>query len=200
MFRWMVYARLEPWLPSKGVRVVGVGVVVVLFAIMIGATGSVAAQSTVGQDGNFTDMTGQDEAVVEVGAGPSGFKFDPADIRIDPGTTVVWTWTGRGSQHNVVESDGEEILDDPAFESELTAEEGFEFTYTFDEPGTYDYVCSVHLAQDMVGSVEVVEGEGGGDGTGDGMDGNETDTDGNSDMGGNETGTNGGSGNGNESM
>ncbi|MFP4174710.1 MAG: halocyanin domain-containing protein [Halobacteriales archaeon] len=131
------------------------------------------SESTVGQDGNYTDMTGEDEVEVDVGAGEEGYKFDPADVSIDPGTTVRWVWTGEGSQHNVIESDGEEPLSDPSFESELTAEEGFEFTHTFEESGTYDYVCDVHLAQDMIGSVEVVEGEGG-DG---GMDGgNETDT------------------------
>jgi halocyanin-like protein len=100
-------------------------------------------------------MTGQGEVEVDVGAGPSGFKFDPADIVVDAGTTVRWVWTGRGSQHNVIEADGEEPLDDPSFESELVAEEGFEFTHTFEEVGTHDYVCSVHLAQDMVGSVQV---------------------------------------------
>jgi halocyanin-like protein len=152
----MVYTRLEPWLSHRYVRVLGVVAVVVLFAVIIGATGTVAAQSTVGQDGNFTDMTGQDEVVVEVGAGPSGFKFDSADIKIDPGTTVRWVWTGRGGQHNVIQSDGVSPLDDPAFESELIGVEGHEFTYTFEEPGTYDYVCSPHIAQGMIGSVEVV--------------------------------------------
>ena len=110
----------------------------------------------VGQDGEATDLIGQDEVDIEVGAGPQGFRFDPADIRIDPGTTVRWVWTGRGSQHNVIEADDDDPLDDPSFESELTAEEGFEFTHTFEEPGTYDYVCSVHIGQDMIGQIRVV--------------------------------------------
>jgi halocyanin-like protein len=147
-----------------------------------GDGGNGGGDTTAGQDGTLdADLTGQDEAEVSVGAGPQGFKFDPADIRIDAGTTVRWVWTGEGSQHNVVQSDGDETVDDPMFESELTAEEGNEFTYTFEETGTVDYVCSVHLAQNMVGSVEVVGGDGGngdggnGDGMdGDGMDGNES--------------------------
>lgn len=119
--------------------------------------------STVGQDGNATNMTGRSEANVEVGAGDNGFRFDPADIIINPGTTVVWTWTGNGGQHNVVEADGTEIASDPAFESELTSEEGFEFTHTFEESGTHDYVCEVHINQGMIGSVEVVGDDGEGD-------------------------------------
>jgi halocyanin-like protein len=136
--------------------------------------------TTAGQDGNATDMTGQSEVTVDVGAGLRGFKFDPADITIDGGTTVRWVWSGRGSQHNVVEGDGAEVADDPSFESELTAEEGHEFAHTFEEAGTYDYVCSVHLAQDMVGSIEVEGGDGGGEIDGgmtesnEGMTGNES--------------------------
>jgi len=138
--------------------------------------GDGGADPTVGQDGNATDLTGQDEAEIEVGAGDQGFKFNPADIVIDAGTTVNFVWTGRGSQHNVVEADGDSALDDPAFESELVAEEGHEYTHTFEEAGSYDYVCSVHTAQNMVGNIEV---EGDSDGSMDGgmdggMDDNET--------------------------
>ena len=138
-----------------------------------GGGGGGGADTTAGQDGNYSDMTGQSEVTVDVGAGSQGFKFDPADITIDAGTTVRWVWTGRGSQHNVVEADGDQTIDDPSFESELVAEEGHEFTHTFEEAGTYDYVCSVHTAQNMVGSVQVEGGSGmdGGDG---GMTGNES--------------------------
>jgi halocyanin-like protein len=157
--------------------------------------GGGGADTTAGQDGNYSDMTGQSEVTVDVGAGSQGFKFDPADITIDAGTTVRWVWTGQGSQHNVVEADGDQPLDDPSFESELVATEGHEFTHTFEEAGTYDYVCSVHTAQNMVGSVQV-EGGSGGDG---GMDGgNETDG-GNGGMNESDGGMDGGM-DGNESM
>jgi halocyanin-like protein len=121
-----------------------------------GIEGDTEAEPTaIGQDGGATNLTGQDEVTVEVGAGGSGFKFDPADVVVDEGTTVRWVWTGRGGQHNVVESDGEEPLGNASFESEL-ADGDNEFTHTFNQPGSYDYVCAVHLAQDMVGNVEVV--------------------------------------------
>jgi halocyanin-like protein len=150
-----------------------------------GDGGNGGADTTAGQDGNATDMTGESEVEVSVGAGSQGFKFDPADIVVDSGTTVRWVWTGRGSQHNVIEADGDEVLDDPSFESELVADEGHEFTHTFEEAGTHDYVCEVHLAQDMVGSVQVEGGDGMEDGEGDdGMGGNETEGDG---MDGNES-------------
>ncbi|GAB7091243.1 hypothetical protein JCM18237_15140 [Halorubrum luteum] len=96
-----------------------------------------------------TDFTGQDTVSVDVGAG-NGLEFAPADITVDVGTTVVWEWTGQGGAHDVVAEDGE-------FESELVTEAGHTFEHTFDEPGTYEYVCTPHQTSGMVGTVEVVE-------------------------------------------
>jgi hypothetical protein len=63
----MIYARLEPWLSGRGVRVAGVGVVVVLFALLIGSTGSVAAQSAPNCSNVNYDGTGSDANPYEVG-------------------------------------------------------------------------------------------------------------------------------------
>ena len=93
------------------------------------------------------DQTGQEEVAVAVGAG-TGFAFDPAPVRIDAGTTVVWEWTGRGGGHNVVAVD-------ESFESTLTAEAGHTFTHTFSEPGTIEYVCTPHQTQGMRGMIVV---------------------------------------------
>ena len=122
-------------------------------------------------DEDTTDLTGQEEVEVDVGAGSSGFQFDPADIAVDAGTTVRWVWTGSGGSHDVTHADGEEPYEpggeqevpikrdaggeNPLFKSELVGDEGHEFTYTFEEAGTYDYVCTVHVTQGMAGSVEV---------------------------------------------
>jgi len=56
----MIYACFESWLSRMSVRILGVGVVVVLFALMVGVTGTVAAQSapdcsTVTYEGEGTD-------------------------------------------------------------------------------------------------------------------------------------------------
>lgn len=155
-----------------------------------GDGGNGGGDTTAGQDGEATDMTGQDEVTIDTGAGPQGFKFDPADVIIDAGTTVRWVWTGEGGQHNVVEADGEDPLDDPAFESELVGDEGHEYSYTFEESGSFDYVCSVHINQGMIGNVQVEGGDGMEDG--DGMDGengdmNETEGENGDGMDGNES-------------
>jgi halocyanin-like protein len=96
------------------------------------------------------DMTGQGSVTVMCGSeGNNGnFAFDPSAIRVDAGTTVTWEWTGQGGQHNVVDEDG-------AFESDLTAEEGFTFEHTFEESGTTLYYCQPHKTLGMKGAVIV---------------------------------------------
>ena len=100
---------------------------------------------------SMADHTGEDEVVVDVGAGDNGFQFAPAGIVVDAGTTVVWEWTGAGGGHNV-HSEGESDFE---FESERTDEEGFTFEQTFDEEGLGAYVCTPHRAQAMYGAVAV---------------------------------------------
>lgn len=140
----------------------------------LGATGAVAATAAArpaaASDGSLEDWfedvddysgvvnkTGQESVRVAVGSG-DGFGFDPVAVRVDPGTTIVWEWTGAGGSHNVVENDG-------AFESELVGDAGYEFEHTFGNEGVYKYYCSPHEAMGMKGAV-VVGDETSGAGTG----------------------------------
>ena len=96
--------------------------------------------------GSVTDMRGQDEVVVEVGAG-SGLAYGPAAVHVDNGATVVWEWTGEGGAHNVV-------AEDETFNSGSTQTSGT-FEYTFEEDGIYDYFCVPHKGSGMLGAVVV---------------------------------------------
>ena len=106
------------------------------------------------------DETGTEEVTVEVGveANGGGFGFGPAAVQVDPGTTVVWEWTGEGGQHNVVANSGGD------FESELASDEGFTFEHTFDQEGVAQYYCQPRQSLGMKGVVVVgaVPEEGGG--------------------------------------
>lgn len=97
------------------------------------------------------DQTGTDEVTVQVGAGEQGLAFDPAAVRVSPGTTVVWEWTGKGGRHNVVEQEG-------SFKSPYYVGPGRTFEQTFDEATVVKYLCEPHESQGMLGVVEVVEG------------------------------------------
>ncbi|WP_224268935.1 halocyanin domain-containing protein [Haloprofundus salinisoli] len=100
----------------------------------------------------FADHTGESEVTVMVGAdgieGPHA--YEPTAIRVSPGTTVVWEWTGAGGTHDV-------IAEDDSFESELVADEGHTFEQTFEETGTTKYFCTPHRAMGMRGGIIVEE-------------------------------------------
>ncbi|SMO67456.1 halocyanin domain-containing protein [Halorubrum cibi] len=118
-------------------------------ALLAGCAGLTGGTGGGGEDAEPVDRTGRETVEVAVGAG-NGLSFSPANVRIDPGTTVVWEWTGEGGGHNVVDVDG-------AFESELTDEAGHTFEHAFEEAGVHEYVCTPHQTQGMRGVVEVVE-------------------------------------------
>ncbi len=100
--------------------------------------------------GTVADRTGTSEVTVTVGADGNGggFGFGPPVVRVDPGTTVTWEWTGRGGSHNVVAADG-------GFESELDGSQGTTFSHTFESTGAYRYYCQPHKTMGMKGVVIV---------------------------------------------
>jgi plastocyanin len=69
--------------------------------------------------------------------------FNPADVNIMTGDTVVWT-NDDGVAHNV---SGGSFLSGNFNSSPST------FQHTFTQPGTYSYFCSLHSG--MTGSVNV---------------------------------------------
>ena len=68
--------------------------------------------------------------------------FEPAVLRVTPGTTVTWVWDDGSVPHNVT-------FDDVGSD---TRSEGM-WTRTFTDPGTFDYVCTLHGG--MTGTVTV---------------------------------------------
>lgn len=96
------------------------------------------------------DRRGESSVEVRVGAdgGGGAFAYDPPAVRVSPGTTVVWTWTGAGGAHDVVATTG-------AFESALREASDERFTVTFDGDGVDPYYCTPHRALGMKGAVIV---------------------------------------------
>jgi len=101
------------------------------------------------------DETGNSKVTIEVGVEANGgqYGFGPAAVRVDPGTTVTWKWVG--GTHNVVADDGN-------YESEMSGEDGFTFSRTFDEEGVSKYYCMPHQQMGMKGAIVVGSGGGGG--------------------------------------
>jgi plastocyanin len=64
------------------------------------------------------------------------FAFNPGELTIAAGTTVTWTHGDPDVPHTATS-------DDDVFDSG-NLNEGDEFSFTFDEAGTFPYFCSVH--------------------------------------------------------
>jgi plastocyanin len=65
----------------------------------------------------------------------SNFKFDPDNLGVKAGTKVTWTNTTAATPHTVTSDTG-------AFDHGL--DPGVTFSFTFSQPGTYHYHCSIH--------------------------------------------------------
>jgi plastocyanin len=71
------------------------------------------------------------------------YRFDPKVIEIEAGQTV--TWTNDDNFTHTVQVDGQE---------DHKVGRGDSVSITFDTPGTYEYVCTLHR-KDMDGEVIV---------------------------------------------
>ncbi|WP_283403154.1 halocyanin domain-containing protein [Halorubrum sp. DM2] len=76
-------------------------------------------------------------------------SFSPPAIKVAPGTTVTWEWTGRDDEHNVVATDGTFDSGGP------DGGTGTTFEYTFESEGVYRYVSEPQADAGMKGVVVV---------------------------------------------
>jgi plastocyanin len=73
------------------------------------------------------------------------FEFRPPEIRVVAGTTV--TWTNEDEVAHTVQDDGGLFPESPDIAT------GETFSFTYDDPGTYPYICGIHPS--MKGTVTV---------------------------------------------
>ena len=94
-----------------------------------------------GESTDTTESAGGDEQRIEI----ANQAFDPETVTVAVGTTVTWVSADPNLPHT---SNSE---DEIWFSGTLN--EGDEFPFTFDEPGTYAYFCEVHPT--MTGTIVV---------------------------------------------
>ena len=78
---------------------------------------------------------------------PPSYRFDPVAAAVTVGTTVTWTNNDRFT-HSV------EFVDGGLPGEPLLMEPGSAVTFTFEQAGTFQYLCHLH-PQNMKGSVTV---------------------------------------------
>jgi plastocyanin len=67
----------------------------------------------------------------------ANFKFVPQTLTVAPGTSV--TWDNRDEEpHNIVN------VDQPRRFRSQAIDGGEKYTFVFDQPGIYKYICAVH--------------------------------------------------------
>jgi plastocyanin len=71
------------------------------------------------------------------------YRFDPKKIEVDAGSSV--TWTNDDNFTHTVQVEGQD---------DHKVDRGKSVSITFDKPGTYHYVCTLH-SRDMDGEVIV---------------------------------------------
>lgn len=115
------------------------------FAVVLIAV--VALAGCGGDDNGDPSADGGDtnEDVAESTVTIEGFMFTPQDIDVSSGTTV--TWTNQDSAAHTVEDNG------GLFPESERIDEGAEFSFTYEEPGEYPYICGIHTY--MTGTVTV---------------------------------------------
>lgn len=105
--------------------------------------------------------------------GMTAVAFDPTEITVSVGETVVWANTSsRGHTVTAYDSgipDDAEFFASGGYDSTAAARDAFgsslggliesgeEWSHTFEVPGTYEYVCIPHEASGMIGTITVEE-------------------------------------------
>ena len=84
----------------------------------------------------------------------NGLSFVPQDITINEGETI--TFTNSGGTHNV--NGGQDVYpgNPESFFSGAPSADAWQYEYTFNTVGLYDYHCDLHLGAGMVGTVTVL--------------------------------------------
>jgi plastocyanin len=119
-------------------RVARLGIGLVSIALVAQGIGPVA----VAQDEQPADMSGG--APPSIAASIVNFAFEPADLAVKVGDTVVWT--NNGSAPHTTTSDAG-VWDSG------TLSPGGTSTFTFTAAGTFQYRCNIHPA--MRGTITV---------------------------------------------
>ena len=92
-------------------------------------------------------------ATFQVDVGNGSPSFYPRDLTIHAGDTVEWNWGDPGITHTV--TSGASARSNGLFESG-SHQTPFTFSFTFPNPGTFEYFCKIHVSMGMAGVIRVV--------------------------------------------
>ncbi|MCQ4120238.1 cupredoxin domain-containing protein [Rhodococcus tibetensis] len=111
----------------------------------------VALAASISAPGALSGCSSESAGIDEQPSGPvvevADMAYSPAQLTVRVGETVTWKFDDRGVTHDVAGvGEAKGVLRSPLMQTG-------NFTYTFTEPGTYEYTCSLH--PDMHGTIVV---------------------------------------------
>jgi plastocyanin len=121
-----------------------------LTPLVIAAAGSLLLLTVTGGGA----AAAQEEPVVD---GTAELIWEPAELQIAPGDTVTFEISG-GPPHPVAPAAGGPEFDASACGQDAMSAEGDSCQITFEEEGTFPFICTVHESQGMTGTITVGEG------------------------------------------
>ena len=118
-----------------------------------GGSGGTQTSPSASATGGSGATTPAGETTVSI----QGFAFTPQTLTVPAGTKVTWT-NDEATAHDVTSTDGPGI---DAATTDLFASgtlgQGDSFSFTFAEPGTYHYECTIHASMQTMHATVVVE-------------------------------------------
>jgi plastocyanin len=105
---------------------------VILLIVSCMAAGCSSSQAPPATAAPTTSTTGGNTVIIK------NFAFDPSSLTVKSGPAVKWT-NQDGTPHTIVSDTGSMV----AFSSDSISS-GASYSFTFTQPGTYTYHCSIH--------------------------------------------------------
>ena len=115
---------------------------ITLVTVACGGTDT-ASETTTTATAAPTTTAGTSETAISI----ASFAFGPDTVTVPVGTTVTWTNDEDSVDHTTTSDDG--------VWNSATLKPGEQFSFTFDQPGTFTYFCKIHPS--MTATI-VVEG------------------------------------------
>jgi plastocyanin len=110
-----------------------------------------SAEESEDEDESPEASASQDETAEEVRVRLESSNFDPSELTIPAGTTVLFL-NADSYGHTVTEGTNGQAVDDPIVDREIA--ENRTVRVTFDEPGTYQITCRIHPSMQLTITVE----------------------------------------------
>ncbi len=120
--------------------------VMTLILILAAGCAPAAKSATTAPGSNTVPVGGDTVTNGQLAVDISGFAFSPQNATVKVGTQVTWT-NKDSAPHNIKADDG-------SFDSG-PLNQGASFTFQFNTPGTFSYICTVHPS--MQGTIVVVQ-------------------------------------------